>query len=200
LDVGGLNGDRIGITWVTFDSTSGRVGNVTSRIFVGVANIDSNSVFVSNDAGKTCMFLEILVLLLSGTLGFNVSFVGSAVAGQPMVYLPHKGVLSPGEKALYVSYGNGAGPFDGIKGAVFRYSITDSKWTDITPATGSDLYFGFGGLSIDLQKPGTVMVAALNSWNPDAQIFRSTDSGKTWSKLWEWAKPSGLVSHVRLRV
>lgn len=49
-----------------------------------------------------------------------------------------------------------------------------------------DLYFGFGGVAVDLQKPGTIMVAALNSWWPDGQIFRSTDSGASWTALWEW--------------
>ena len=31
------------------------------------------------------------------------------------------------------------------------------------------------------------MVAALNSWWPDGQIFRSIDGGSTWSPLWAWA-------------
>ena len=31
------------------------------------------------------------------------------------------------------------------------------------------------------------MVATLNSWWPDGQIFRSTNGGKTWSPLWDWA-------------
>lgn len=43
------------------------------------------------------------------------------------------------------------------------------------------------GLTVDLQKPGTVMVAALNSWWPDSNVFRSTDGGSTWSRLWDWA-------------
>ena len=30
------------------------------------------------------------------------------------------------------------------------------------------------------------MVAALNSWWPDGQIFRSTDGGTTWTGLWAW--------------
>lgn len=30
------------------------------------------------------------------------------------------------------------------------------------------------------------MVSALNSWWPDGQIYRSTDSGETWSPLWDW--------------
>ncbi len=69
-------------------------------------------------------------------------------------------------------------------GSVQKYNITSGVWTDITPVSGSNLYFGFGGLAVDLQKPGTVMVAALNSWWPDGQIFRSTDGGVTWSPLW----------------
>ena len=30
------------------------------------------------------------------------------------------------------------------------------------------------------------MVAALNSWWPDGQIFRSTDGGSIWSPFWAW--------------
>lgn len=58
--------------------------------------------------------------------------------------------------------------------------------TDITPVSGSDLYFGFGGVAVDLQKNGTIMVAALNSWWPDGQMFRSLDGGASWSPLWTW--------------
>lgn len=31
------------------------------------------------------------------------------------------------------------------------------------------------------------MVAALNSWWPDGQIFRSTNGGASWTPLWDWA-------------
>ena len=30
------------------------------------------------------------------------------------------------------------------------------------------------------------MVAALNCWWPDGQIWRTTDSGETWTPLWSW--------------
>lgn len=30
------------------------------------------------------------------------------------------------------------------------------------------------------------MVAALNSWWPDGQVWRTTDGGETWSPLWAW--------------
>lgn len=34
--------------------------------------------------------------------------------------------------------------------------------------------------------PGTIMVATLNQWWPDGNIFRSLDGGATWTTLWEW--------------
>ncbi|KAL2162088.1 hypothetical protein VTH06DRAFT_7873 [Thermothelomyces fergusii] len=163
-DPSGLNSDLIGLAFVTFDSTSAVVGGATSRIFVGTVDNRTASVYVSEDAGATW----------------------NPVAGQPAAFFPHKCVLQPAEKALYLSYSDGAGPYDGALGAVYRYDLTTRTWTDITPVSGGDLYFGFGGLSVDLQRPGTLIVASLNSWWPDAQIFRSTDSGATWSRIWEW--------------
>ncbi|KAF3909634.1 hypothetical protein AA313_de0207094 [Arthrobotrys entomopaga] len=163
-DSSSLNRDIVGIAWVTFDSTSGSKGTATPRIFVGVADT-SNSIWVSTNGGSSW----------------------SLVSGQPSQgYLPHKGVLSPSEHTLYVTYSDGAGPYDGTLGSVWKYSITSGTWTDITPVTGSDLYFGFGGFAVDLKKPGTIMVAALNSWWPEGLIFRSTDSGATWLRAWTW--------------
>ncbi|THG93951.1 hypothetical protein EW026_g7416 [Hermanssonia centrifuga] len=163
-DTTGLNSDKIGISWVTFDSTSSSSGKATPRIFVGVANQGSDNIFMSNDAGTSWTALQ----------GTNTSWI------------PHKGVLSPAEKSLYISTSDGAGPYDGTLGGVYKYNITSGAMINITPVSGSDLYFGFGGVAVDLQKPGTVMVAALNSWWPDGQIFRSIDGGNTWSALWAW--------------
>lgn len=56
-DTSGYNSDKTGVSWVTFDSTSGSPGKPTPRIFVGVATIGSDNVFVSNDAGSTCQYL-----------------------------------------------------------------------------------------------------------------------------------------------
>lgn len=39
------------------------------------------------------------------------------------------------------------------------------------------------------------MVAALNSWWPDGQIWRSTDSGASWSPLWAWEAYPVLNRH-----
>lgn len=69
---------------------------------------------------------------------------------------------------------------------VYKAYITSG--TDITPVSGSNLYFGFGGVAVDLKTPGTIMVAALNSWWPDGQIYRSTDSGASWTPLWDFSQ------------
>ncbi|RLL96979.1 hypothetical protein CFD26_106566 [Aspergillus turcosus] len=162
-------GDNIGLLFVTFDSTSSTINGATSRIFVGVADNITASVYESTDAGSTW----------------------SAVAGQPGTYFPHKCKLQPSEKALYLSYSDGVGPYDGRSGAVWRYDLTGNTWKDITPPVGwnSSRYFGFGGLALDMQKPGTLMVASLNSWWPSAQFYRSNDSGVSWTHIWEWGSP-----------
>ena len=43
------------------------------------------------------------------------------------------------------------------------------------------------------------MVAALNSWWPDGQIWRSTNSGATWSPLWAWASKDNRDADNRLK-
>lgn len=63
-DTTGYNNDKTGITFVTFDSTSGSSGTATPRIFVGVGNKGSDNIFVSNNAGSTCMFLCLCTIIL----------------------------------------------------------------------------------------------------------------------------------------
>ncbi|KAH7323000.1 family 74 glycoside hydrolase [Stachybotrys elegans] len=177
-DTTGYNSDIQGLAFVTFDSTSATTGGATSRIFVGTADNITASIYISEDAGSTW----------------------AAIPDQPRRFLPHKGVLSPEENALYVTYSDGSGPYDGTLGAVYRYNIDDGSWTNITPVSGSDLISGFGGLSVDLKNPGTLIVATLNQWWPDGQIFRSTDSGATWSRLWQWGNYPEMIKYYSMDV
>ncbi|KAI3394754.1 hypothetical protein diail_2283 [Diaporthe ilicicola] len=165
-DTTGAGTDLQGLTFVTFDETSGTTeSGATSRIFVGSANDGSvETVWVSEDAGETW----------------------GPVKGQPGTYFPHKCKLQPAEQALYLTYSDGLGPYDGAKGSVWRYDLRNSTWKDITPVPNASLTHGFGGLGLDMQQPGTLVVAALNLWSPDVQFFRSTDSGASWSTIWDW--------------
>jgi hypothetical protein len=157
--------DNIGVVWVTFDEESGSDGNGSDNIYVGVADVD-NSIYRSTDGGESW----------------------ERVDGQPTGYLPHHGTLGSNGN-LYISYSDSCGPYDGTKGEVWKLDTSTDTWTDISPVESSsdDNYFGFGGLAVDKQNPDTLMVTTLNSWWPDANIYRSTDGGESWNAIWEWA-------------
>ncbi|MFI2037933.1 cellulose binding domain-containing protein [Streptomyces bottropensis] len=163
-DTSGYSSDNQGIVWVTFDETTGTSGNATKTVYVGVADKD-NAVYRSTDAGATW----------------------SRVAGQPTGHLAHKGVLDATNGHLYLSYSDKGGPYDGGKGQLWRYTTATGAWTNISPVAEADTYYGFSGLTVDRQDPGTVMATAYSSWWPDTQIFRSTDSGATWTKAWDYS-------------
>ncbi|HEX3045298.1 MAG TPA: cellulose binding domain-containing protein [Bacillota bacterium] len=171
--------DKPGVCWVTFDPRTGTSGSATQTIYIGVATKGANNIYRSTNGGSTW----------------------SAVPGQPTTYLPHHGVLGS-NGILYVTYSDTQGPYDGGKGDVYKYDTATSTWTQISPipSSSSDDYFGYGGLAVDAQNPNTLMVASLNSWWPDAIIFRSTDAGATWKRIWEWTSYPSRALHYTLDI
>lgn len=164
-DTTGYNSDNQGIVWVTFDeSTRAPGGGRTQTVYVGVAD-KANSVYRSTDGGGSW----------------------SRVAGQPTGLLAHKGVLDAENGYLYVAYSDRAGPYDGGKGQVWRYATRTDEWKDVSPVAEADTHYGFSGLTVDRQHPGTVMVTGYSSWWPDTQIFRSRDSGGHWTRAWDYS-------------
>nr|WP_205615940.1 cellulose binding domain-containing protein [Streptomyces harenosi] len=176
-DTSGYGSDNQGIVWVTFDESSGTAGSATKTVYVGVADKD-NAVYRSTDAGATWQRLP----------------------GQPTGYLAHKGVLDAKNGYLYLAYSDTGGPYDGGKGRLWRYATKTGTWTDISPVAEADTYFGFSGLTVDRQRPGTVMATAYSSWWPDTQIFRSTDSGATWTKAWDYTSYPGRENRYTMDV
>ncbi|MES4903842.1 MULTISPECIES: xyloglucanase [unclassified Streptomyces] len=162
-DSSGYLSDNQGVVWVTFDERTGSSGTATKTIYVGVAD-KQNTVYRSTDAGATW----------------------SRVAGQPTGYLSHKGVLDSKNGYLYLTTSDKGGPYDGEKGQVWRYATATGEWKNISPMTDADTSFGYSGLTVDRATPGTLMVTGYSSWWPDTQIFRSTDSGATWTRAWDF--------------
>lgn len=154
-----------GVTWVTFDPSSGSAGSASQTIYVGVAD-KANPVYRSTDGGATW----------------------APLPGTPTNYLAHKGVYDAVNKFLYISTSDTGGPYDGGKGEVWKLNTQTGVWTNISPiqASSSDLYFGYSGLTIDRKNPQTIMVASQVSWWPDAIFFRSTNGGATWTRIWDW--------------
>jgi len=157
-----------GIYWIKFDKRSGTPGSASQTIYAGVADNTGNNIYVSTNGGSTW----------------------SAVPGQPTGLLPHQAALDTVNGLLYIAYSDTGGPYDGGKGDVWKYNTATGAWTLISPYpstdTGNDWY-GYSGVSLDLQHPGTVMVTGYSSWWPDTFIYRSTNQGATWSNIWSWA-------------
>jgi hypothetical protein len=163
-DASGYSSDNQGVLWVTFDPRTGSRRRATQTIYVGVADKE-NMLYRSTDAGATW----------------------ERVAGQPTGYIPHKGVLDAAGGLLYVATSDTAGPYSGNKGDLWKLDTAAGTWTRISPVPSDspDDYFGYSGLTLDRQRPGTLMVATQISWWPDVIFFRSTDSGATWTRAWD---------------
>lgn len=165
-DTSGYLSDDQGVTWVSFDQSTGTKGSPTKAIYVGVADLQ-NTVYRSTDGGATW----------------------SRIAGQPTGFLAHKGVVDSVNGILYIATSDKGGPYDGASGDVWKYAIASGTWTRISPVPSTDTsndYFGYSGLALDPEHPGTVMVTGYSSWWPDTFIWRSTDGGTMWKQLWNF--------------
>jgi hypothetical protein len=155
-------GEKTGITFILFDPSSSTKGSPTKTIYAGVAQ-STSGLYRSDDAGQTWQLLP----------------------NTPKDLFPTHAVLVPG-KTLYLTYNDGSGP-NGIQaGAIYKLSLADQKWKDISPepnGTGNEHRFGYGGIALDAEHPDTLMVTTLDRWWPTDQIFRTTSGGSKWSEI-----------------
>src|SRR5215469_16879626 len=189
-------GDIIGPAWVVFDPRTGSSGRPTQTIYVGVAQPDGPNIFVSKNGGTTWSALAgqptctLTGTQASGSVSCTngASWTVSNNAPGPG-FFPDRAVLAPTTGMLYITYSNGAGPYDGTLGDVQQYNTATGAWTNIAPVVPtnpSNDYFGYCGLTVDAQKQNTIMVSAFNSWWPDTIMWRSTNGGASWSQIWNW--------------
>ena len=156
-------GRAAGLSFVVFDATTGRPGKPTGTIYVGSTERGETQLYRSTDAGGTWQ----------------------AVPGQPTNFVPiHAAFDTRG--MLYLVYDNGVGPNGVADGAVWKFNPRNGEWTNITPVQDTNRPpGGYGGLGVDLQNPGTLVVASLNRkvGDDDDRIYRTTDGGKTWKDI-----------------
>jgi hypothetical protein len=106
-----------------------------------------------------------------------------AVPGRPSgdaAKVPIRAAYDAGTRELYVTYANTPGPNNQTAGSVHRLNTVTGAWTAVTPQSGA---FGYGGVSVDARRPGTVVVSTNNRWSEVDTLFRSTDSGRSWTSL-----------------
>ena len=161
-DVGGYLGDNQGVVWVVFDPTSSSPGHVTKDIYVGVAD-KQNTVYRSTDGGQTW----------------------ERIPGQPTGFLAQKGVFDHVNGLLYIATSDTGGPYDGSDVKCGATTPRPAPGPTSPPIPTAE--YGFSGLTIDRQNPDTIMVVSQILWWPDIQIWRSTDRGETWSRIWEFS-------------
>ena len=150
-------GISMGILWVEFDPVSG-------DIYVCAAMKDGQCIYTSSDQGESWEALP---------------------ANEKGMYPTQAGISSNGY--LYLSYSDTCGPNTSCKnGKVYRWSLADKKYEDITPQVGDNHYGGYGGVSIDAKDPDTVVVSSLCFWDGKGEnLYRTTDGGKTWKALYD---------------
>lgn len=156
-----VTGDAgLGVSFIEVDAATGADGVPSPVVYAGVAD-KAGSIYRSTDAGATW----------------------ALVPGQPTGWYAHHARLGA-DGLLYVTYGDGAS--DMHDGGVWTFDPGTGTWRDITPLrpnTGVETGFGYAGLAVDAQHPGTVMVSTMGRWGPVDDIFRSTDGGTTWKSI-----------------
>jgi hypothetical protein len=158
------DGSGAGIVFTAFYKPSLANGR-SQTIFAGVSDSKAPStLYVSIDAGAHWS-------AVSGGPG------ATAAGGM----YPNHGLIGP-DGNLYITYGNSPGPYGMSSGQVWKYSVGQKTWQNITPlAPTSTDTFGYDGLALDPRKSGTLMVTTVDRYGAGDAIFRSTSSGNSGS-------------------
>lgn len=150
-----------GLQFVTFDQTEKHPGTPTRHIVIGDA--DTSKLYETTDAGATW----------------------AVVSGGPGT-IPIKAQFSS-DGSMYVVYDQYTGPYWMGTGKLYKFTSASggdgtSVATDVTPLDSQN-WWGYDGLALDPNHPGTVYVATNDRWSPVDTIYRSTDGGATWTDV-----------------
>jgi len=154
----GVGDTNLGLSFVSFDRSSGRPGQPTRTFYVGVATTTGTALYRTTDAGSSW----------------------EAVPGQPPPGLmPHHAAWE-GCGVLYLAYNNGPGPNAITRGAIWKFDTASATWLDVSPRPNCNC--GYGGLTVDAAHPTTLLVSTIDWWAPD-EIYRSTNGGASWKAI-----------------
>jgi hypothetical protein len=159
-----------GISVVMADPSSVS-GGVAQRLFVGVSRYGSvgANFYRSDNAGA--------------------SF--SAVSGSPSGLMPQRATFD-GAGNLYLTYANGAGPHGNQSGTepmdsgqIWKYTISNGAWTNVTPA---GVTRSFSGISVDSSNSQRLVASSINQYaaqgsNWGDRVYISTNGGASWTDV-----------------
>jgi photosystem II stability/assembly factor-like uncharacterized protein len=148
------------VTLVLFDPKSGKPGAATPVLYVGAGD-GKGGLYKSSDGGG--------------------SF--ARVPGLPDQF-PQRAAID-GDGNVYVALSNGLAPWGGDNGSVWCIDGKTGQARDVTPMKpgGGNPNFAYGGLDVDRNRPGTVVVATMNRWATHDDIYISRDGGAHWKAI-----------------
>lgn len=174
-----------GISVVLADPSS-VAGGVAQRLFIGVSRYGSvgANFYRSDNAGA--------------------SF--SAVSGAPSGLMPQRAAFD-GAGNLIVTYGNGAGPHGNQSGSepmdsgqVWKYTISNGAWSNITPA---GVTRAFSGISVDPSNPQRMVASTVNQYAAQGgawgdRIYITSNGGASWTDVIArgFARDNGGISWI----
>ena len=161
-------------------------GGVAQRLFVGVSRYASAGAnfYRSDNAGGS----------------------SSAVSGGPSNLMPQRAAFD-GAGNLYITYANGAGPHGNQSGTepmnsgqIWKYTIANGAWTNVTPA---GVTVAFSGISVDPNNAQRLIASSVNqyaqqgnSWGD--RVYISTNGGAAWTDVVArgFAKDTGGINWI----
>ncbi len=155
----------VGIPFLVFGP---KKDGTAGAVYAGVS-ISGDNLFVSEDNGASWQLVN----------------------GAPRGLLPNHAAFDS-HNDLYITYGNRPGPNGMTSGAVWRRS-KEGAWKDLTPETAG-AGGGYGGLALDPERAGTVVVSTMDRWKPGDTLFQSIDGGKRWVSVREKARMDPTLS------
>jgi hypothetical protein len=144
---------------------------VAQRLFVGVSRYGSAGAnfYRSDNAGA--------------------SF--TAVSGSPSGLMPQRAAFD-GAGNVYITYANGAGPNGNSSGSepmssgqIWKYTISNGAWTNVTP---SGVTAAFSGISVAANNSQRLVASTINQYQQQGdsygdRVYISTNGGASWTDV-----------------
>ncbi len=149
---------EIGVMWIVFDKESGEFGNPSMNIYAGVADIEGNTIYKSENAGITWEAID------------------TGLAG----YYPVQAKCD-GDDNIYMIFNNNVSPEpEPGSGYVYSYNMVDEEFRNITPPSSSS-GSGYGSIAVSPQNSNVIAVSTLGYRYPKDNIYISHDGGEHWT-------------------
>jgi len=148
------------VVFVLADPRSGRPGQASRTLYVGVSAAGRPSLWRSNDSGASW----------------------APVPRTPLQHRPMRAALAA-DGMLYLAMASEPGPHRMKGGSVWALDTATGRWADITPeAPSAARPFGYATVAVDPRQPRRLLASTVGREGGD-ELFLSSDGGARWQPL-----------------